>query len=210
MSSVRHFDNCRIDSGSGKEDSEALSKCPFDQSASRNGCWFKGSQTRGQRRENPRPQREIVELAFAANFDQTCGFQLLDVVRERGCGNGQCGQCLSASQRAAVRCDLLQKLESPRIGQRLQDERTLSAVQARGFRCSCCSRGLSRVCHRIRRMQSGLQSILDRRAPQSIQRRFDPGSPAIQVRRKSQNEKGQARRPPLNSIQFVVPVRRCS
>ena len=62
-----------------------------------------------------------MELALAADVDEAGGFEFLDVVREGGGGDGQCGACLRAAQGTTGFGDALEQLEAARVGEGLED-----------------------------------------------------------------------------------------
>ena len=59
---------------------------------------FEGGERGGEGVENSGAQGHVVELAFAADVDEAGGFELLDVMGERGGGDRQSGACLRAAQ----------------------------------------------------------------------------------------------------------------
>ena len=67
----------------------------FDRGASQRGpqgVAFEGGEGRGQGVKDAGAEAHVVELAFAADGDEAGGLQFLDVVRERGGGDGQGGR----------------------------------------------------------------------------------------------------------------------
>lgn len=90
-------------------------------SAPRAGADFERREQGRQAGEYTRPQGEEVELALAPHIDQAGGFEFLDVVRERGCGDGQGRTGLRATEWTTGFCNALQQLEAPRISEGLED-----------------------------------------------------------------------------------------
>jgi hypothetical protein len=96
-------------------------------SARRTGGRGKGFEGGGERFEDAWAQGEEVELAFARDLNQASGFQLLDVVRERGGGDGKCGAGVGATDRAGCFGDSLEEFETLRIGESLEKSGAMSA-----------------------------------------------------------------------------------
>src|ERR1700749_4086471 len=94
------------------------------------GVLFKSGQPGGERLQYAGAQAEEVELAFAADFNQSSRLQLLDVVGERGGRDGQRGAGLGTGERAVGRGDFLEQLEARRIGKRFEDRSAASAGEA--------------------------------------------------------------------------------
>lgn len=88
-----------------------------------------------QRLEDSLTQRQEVEFAFTPNLDQPCIFKLFDVVGERRRRYRKRGAGLRATHRASGFCDLLKKMETMRIGERLQDCGAPCARQPRLLAC---------------------------------------------------------------------------
>ncbi len=82
--------------------------------------------------EHTRLQAEQVEFAFALDADEAGSFEFLDVVGERGSGNGQRGARGGAVHGTAGFGDLFQQLEAARVGQRFKDCGAPGAGDARG------------------------------------------------------------------------------
>ena len=87
-------------------------------SQGRNG--FECSEYGDKALQNSWTEGEEVELAFAAHMDEAGGFELLDVMRKSCSSDGQGGERLRASQRAAGFGNAFEQRESARIGQGLE------------------------------------------------------------------------------------------
>ena len=96
------------------------------------GSLLQGGERGGQGVENPGAQGHVMVLAFAANADEACSFEFLDVVRERGGGDGQGGAGLRAAQRTCGFGDVLKEFEAARIGERLEERGAASTGDADG------------------------------------------------------------------------------
>lgn len=94
-------------------------------------------QAGGQRFKHARAQRQKVELAFAAHFDQARSLQLLDVVRE-GCRRNLQGRAgLHAAERAGGFCHPLQQFKTLRIGKSFEERGAPRARQPRSLQRRC-------------------------------------------------------------------------
>ena len=85
--------------------------------------------------EHVAPQNQPREFAGPHDFNQSCGFQFLQMVRERRCRYGLALSYLRAGDARLVRAYLLQNVVPPRVRQRFGDQLNL------GFRQLCCFGG---------------------------------------------------------------------
>jgi len=74
-----------------------------------------------------------VELAGALNLNEAGSFELLDVVRERGGGDGQRGAGLGATERASGLGDALKEIETARVGEGFEDGGAAFGRYSSGF-----------------------------------------------------------------------------
>jgi len=81
------------------------------------GVGFEGCEEGADTGEDAGAEGEEVEFTFASDMDEACGFELFDVVRECGGGDGQSGAGLSTAEGAAGPGDLLEELEAARVGE---------------------------------------------------------------------------------------------
>ena len=77
------------------------------------------------------------ELPVPANIDEAAGLEFLDVVRERGGGDGQCLASVGESEGTGGARDALKKLETLGIGEGLENGGALGAGKA----SYCCCAG---------------------------------------------------------------------
>jgi hypothetical protein len=91
------------------------------------GGSFKGDEAVGEGLEDARTESEEVEFSFTANGYEAGGFEFLDVVGERGGGDGQSGESLRTAERTAGFGDALEQFKAARIGKSFKDGCAASA-----------------------------------------------------------------------------------
>ena len=87
----------------------------------------------GKGLQNAGFESEEVEFALAFNVNEAGRFELLDVVREGGGGNGEGRTRLRATEWAACGGDFLQELKPARVGQGFENGVAPSVGETDGF-----------------------------------------------------------------------------
>jgi len=81
--------------------------------------------------QDPGAQGKKVELAFARDSHQACPFQFLDVMGERGRGDGEGRAEFGAAQGAACLCNAFEQFIALGIGECLEDRDAAGAAETR-------------------------------------------------------------------------------
>jgi hypothetical protein len=83
-------------------------------------------------------QQQAGEFAFSNDLDQSGGFELFQVVRERGCGHGLALAHIGAGDTGGLGAYLGQDLVATRIGQGFRDQVDLTIGEFCRFRQLLC------------------------------------------------------------------------
>ena len=174
--SIRRFDNYRIDGAAGKRIQEKSGNLFWGGSASGCGWAAIGGGESGEGCEEGRPdfgiEREVDEFALTLGVDEAGGFKLLDVVRERGGRNGEGGEGFSAAERTGGFGDLLEEPKALGVGEGFED---LGLARPRELFTGLGGRGTFGDGHGVRSLRYELEMILNRARMQGgLLDRFNP------------------------------------